>query len=313
MAIYFGSDPGNVVYNINTDISYTISYNIAGSNLSNFWFIFSSDTTDPGNGILVGPNLSNAIWDSGNNHAVLNPSNPNIIQTSFFYPSYKTYNRRYDGVIDFSYNPSADIRTVVIYGAPSNYLYTVELHRQFLALSGSASWGIVGEFTNWGGNPDIPLTETRISGIYTVPVYYNPTYPNSRKFKFRINSTWVPNTLNYGTIINYDPLTSPRQFSLQIAGSDMWYDNLTSTQYVNITLNLLNQTCYVSDPISIIRPYIEFTQPVVVRRTAQLPVTSQFMMSSLFSDNSIVCYKPNSLPSCGVGSVRNSRQKGKKT
>ena len=33
----------------------------------------------------------------------------------------------------------------------------------------------------------------------------------------------------------------------------------------------------------------------------------------LFTNNSQVFYKPNSLPSCGVGSVRNSRLKARRT
>ena len=38
---------------------------------------------------------------------------------------------------------------------------------------------------------------------------------------------------------------------------------------------------------------------------------TRFNMKSLFSDNSTVYYKPGSLASCGVGTVRNSHRKAK--
>ena len=34
---------------------------------------------------------------------------------------------------------------------------------------------------------------------------------------------------------------------------------------------------------------------------------------SIYSDNALVYYKPHSLPSCGVGTVKNSRHVAKKT
>lgn len=53
--------------------------------------------------------------------------------------------------------------------------------------------------------------------------------------------------------------------------------------------------------------YIEFSNPVSVKFSSTLPTTSRFSMKSLFSDNSIVCYKQHSLSYGGIGSVRNSR------
>ena len=43
------------------------------------------------------------------------------------------------------------------------------------------------------------------------------------------------------------------------------------------------------------------------------PVPQPRMMGSLFSNNAIVFYKPHSLPACGIGTVRNSRFKSRKT
>jgi hypothetical protein len=61
-------------------------------------------------------------------------------------------------------------------------------------------------------------------------------------------------------------------------------------------------------------PYIEFTNPNFSRVTNKLPTfPKNFAMKSIFSDNSRVCYKPHSLPSGGIGSVRNHHAKGKRT
>jgi hypothetical protein len=65
--------------------------------------------------------------------------------------------------------------------------------------------------------------------------------------------------------------------------------------------------------------YIEFTNPVGISAsfTKNLPVLPPifklYPMKSLFSDNSLVVYKPHSLASGGVGTVKNSRAKAFKT
>ena len=60
--------------------------------------------------------------------------------------------------------------------------------------------------------------------------------------------------------------------------------------------------------------YIYFTNPVILKRHYTLPrIQSKFSMKSLFSDNSLVCYKPGTLAPGGIGSVRNSRHKAKHT
>ena len=43
------------------------------------------------------------------------------------------------------------------------------------------------------------------------------------------------------------------------------------------------------------------------------PRPIQFTMKSIFSDNSLVYYKPHSLASGGVGTTKNNRHKSKKT
>ena len=66
---------------------------------------------------------------------------------------------------------------------------------------------------------------------------------------------------------------------------------------------------YISGPSS-----YRFSNPVANPGRPQLPVISpRFAMQSLFSDNSIVCYKLHSLPSCPVGTVRNARSVGIRT
>ena len=59
--------------------------------------------------------------------------------------------------------------------------------------------------------------------------------------------------------------------------------------------------------------YIEFSNPVSVQFSKTLPTTSRFSMKSLFADNSLVCYKQHSLSYGGIGTVKNSRIKSKKT
>ena len=60
-------------------------------------------------------------------------------------------------------------------------------------------------------------------------------------------------------------------------------------------------------------PYIQYTNPVSVRTSKLMPVTSSMSMQSLFTDNSKVVYKKGSLPSGGVGTVRNATIKANRT
>jgi hypothetical protein len=58
----------------------------------------------------------------------------------------------------------------------------------------------------------------------------------------------------------------------------------------------------------------EYTQVTPVNPVTVTPVTRPNLrnLKSLFTDNSLVFYKPGSLASCGVGSVRNSSTKSRK-
>lgn len=58
--------------------------------------------------------------------------------------------------------------------------------------------------------------------------------------------------------------------------------------------------------------YIQFSNPVSVTFTT-IPAMKPMTMKSLFSNNSAVYYKPGSLVSGGVGTVRNARMKWKNT
>jgi len=65
-------------------------------------------------------------------------------------------------------------------------------------------------------------------------------------------------------------------------------------------------------------PYIHFTGNAIstsfVKSSSVLPtLPKKFAMKSIFSNNANVCYKPHSLPTGGIGSVRNHHAKGKRT
>jgi hypothetical protein len=57
--------------------------------------------------------------------------------------------------------------------------------------------------------------------------------------------------------------------------------------------------------------YIFFTNPVSVKFSNKLPLYN--IKIPLFTNNSLVYYKNNSLNSCGVGSNTNSRYKSRRT
>ena len=59
--------------------------------------------------------------------------------------------------------------------------------------------------------------------------------------------------------------------------------------------------------------YIEFSNPVRFEFSRTLPTPLILSMKSTFSNNAQVCYKPHSLSYGGIGSMRNSRAKARKT
>lgn len=58
---------------------------------------------------------------------------------------------------------------------------------------------------------------------------------------------------------------------------------------------------------------IYFTNPQGFLNSTKVPTTSRFMKIPLFSNNSIVVYKPASLSPGGAGTVRNARSKSYRT
>jgi hypothetical protein len=58
--------------------------------------------------------------------------------------------------------------------------------------------------------------------------------------------------------------------------------------------------------------YIYFTNPNTITNSTRLPQVSRLSMKPLFSDNSMVCYKPGSLSMGTAGTVRNARIKSKR-
>lgn len=58
--------------------------------------------------------------------------------------------------------------------------------------------------------------------------------------------------------------------------------------------------------------YIQFSNPVSVKTSPILP-TTKLTMKSLFTDNSLVCYKNHNLSYGGVGTVKNARKKAFRT
>lgn len=63
----------------------------------------------------------------------------------------------------------------------------------------------------------------------------------------------------------------------------------------------------VSAPINL------FTVPQATTSPTLPTVPLKDRMKTMFSDTSLVCYKPGSLAPGGIGSVRNSRLKAKRT
>lgn len=239
MSIYFGSNPTNLVYNVPVNNTYTISYNVTGlaPTYVNFWFCFSSlpGGNDGGNGVVVGPigptsGNPTADWNRDANHATITS---NIAQTTFYYPN----NTTTDSVTGYVYNPLNDIRTVTIYGANSSYSNVSAICCQALALTGSATWGLVGEFNGWGATADIVMTQTSVgSGIFTAKLPYNPSLPSSSQFKFRISQNWA--WVNYGCVST----TWPTGNIIARGANNITAPVLYPLEYYNITMNLNNLT-----------------------------------------------------------------------
>ncbi len=80
-----------------------------------------------------------------------------------------------------------------------------------LTMNTSNTWGVCGEFTNWGGISDIPMNEDSASGMF---VAYNVEMEKDAEFKIRANNAWEESygsqssSSAYATINDYTPLYS---------------------------------------------------------------------------------------------------------
>lgn len=114
-------------------------------------------------------------------------------------------------------------------------VYTTEANNQgSVTITNSLkNWGVVGLFTNWGGLPDVPMTET-FSGSNIFVVTLNESFYGP--FKFRLNSNW---NYNYGG--NWD--TGILSASTNINNSpDINAPQLPTGYYYELTLNLNTYT-----------------------------------------------------------------------
>jgi hypothetical protein len=100
-------------------------------------------------------------------------------------------------------------------------------------------------------------------------------------------------------------------------------DVIIHTIYAFFDLTVTNGYTYIQDTPRSYLPnidtnYIEFSTPTLgVNYSNTMPVLppyfTRYPMTMLFSDNSLVVYKPHSLAPGGVGTVKNSRSKSRKT
>ena len=138
-------------------------------------------------------------------------------------------------------------------------------------------------------NNNFTLGGINISTISTLEKKYN--YPTEWNLWYDPTSD-APNDVSPYTNISYR------------IKSGSWED---ITPYG--TIFAFTFTSLPSEPPAEQEPYIFFTYSPSIITSPILPKTPRFFMQSLFSDNSLVCYKNHSLPSCGVGTVKNSRHK----
>lgn len=95
-----------------------------------------------------------------------------------------------------------------------------------------------------------------------------------------------PTTINITSLNNLQQLTLRFYVYTPGEGRSVDFNNVTITGVI-----------FSPSPIPIPRQTISMRQ----------------IVGSLYSNNALVYYKPHSLPSCGTGTVKNSRHKGRKT
>jgi hypothetical protein len=94
---------------------------------------------------------------------------------------------------------------------------------------------------------------------------------------------------------------------------------LIEGSYTGVTIQYYLYPIYVdaaptTPPLPYIAPnrYIPTTNQISIPFSSTVPVVPR-MNVTLFSNNSLILYKTNSLPTSGAGSVRNSRSVGRRT
>jgi len=130
MSIYYGSNSANVVSTIATNGTYTISFDatafpvLVNDSGPHFWFVFSNNSVNPGDGVTVGPFITDTVWDSDPaNYANLTG---NIVSISFTFPNVPTTFNAYGPVLR-SYDPAAPQTFLSLYGSDINFGNYTEL------------------------------------------------------------------------------------------------------------------------------------------------------------------------------------------
>lgn len=111
-------------------------------------------------------------------------------------------------------------------------------------------------------------------------------------------------------------MDTPDPLSVTSDGLYVWV-TATNGKVYKITNPLgkyVNPAWYVTPPKPVIpNKYIDFGNPVSMNYNHTIPKVPRFMMKTLFTNNSQIFYKPGSLASGGVGTVKNNRFKSKYT
>jgi hypothetical protein len=119
-----------------------------------------------------------------------------------------------------------------------------------------------------------------------------------------------------GTNITFPLDTNSSPLSVTSDGLYVWV-TATNGKVYKITNPLgkyVNPAWYVTPPKPVIpNKYIDFGNPVNMNYNYTIPKVPRFMMKTLFTNNSQIFYKPGSLASGGVGTVKNNRFKSKYT
>jgi DNA-binding beta-propeller fold protein YncE len=111
-------------------------------------------------------------------------------------------------------------------------------------------------------------------------------------------------------------IDSPDPLSITSDGLYVWVTASNGKVYkiTNPLGKYVNPAWYVTPPKPVIpNKYIDFGNPVSMNYNHTIPEVPRFMMKTLFTNNSQIFYKPGSLASGGVGTVKNNRYKSKNT